>query len=131
MLGPPCGRPKLFQTILSNQCGSHPAPKNHKKTPGLFRPRVCFMVPRGGKRGRKAAVAGDAARRARAKDGPSLSNHHKECSITPFQNGKRPRITTEPLTENMYGAQRRNRTTDTRIFNPLLYRLSYLGVPAP
>jgi hypothetical protein len=26
------------------------------------------------------------------------------------------------------GAQRRNRTTDTRIFNPLLYRLSYLGV---
>ena len=25
------------------------------------------------------------------------------------------------------GAQRRNRTTDTRIFNPLLYRLSYLG----
>src|SRR5690625_7401078 len=28
--------------------GSHPAPKNHKKTPSLFRPRVCFMVPRGG-----------------------------------------------------------------------------------
>ena len=27
-----------------------------------------------------------------------------------------------------YGAQRRNRTTDTGIFNPLLYRLSYLGV---
>ena len=26
-----------------------------------------------------------------------------------------------------YGAQGRNRTTDTRIFNPLLYRLSYLG----
>ena len=26
------------------------------------------------------------------------------------------------------GAQRRNRTTDTRIFNPLLYRLSYLGI---
>ena len=26
-----------------------------------------------------------------------------------------------------YGAQRRNRTTDTRIFNPLLYQLSYLG----
>ena len=33
----------------------------------------------------------------------------------------------------LYGAQTRNRTTDTRIFNPLLYRLSYLGekmVPA-
>ena len=25
------------------------------------------------------------------------------------------------------GAQTRNRTADTRIFNPLLYRLSYLG----
>src|SRR5690606_22240110 len=28
---------------------------------------------------------------------------------------------------DLYGAQGRNRTTDTRIFNPLLYRLSYLG----
>ncbi len=28
------------------------------------------------------------------------------------------------------GAQRRNRTTDTRIFNPLLYQLSYLGALA-
>src|ERR1700761_7797866 len=28
------------------------------------------------------------------------------------------------------GDQGRNRTTDTRIFNPLLYRLSYLGVPS-
>ena len=28
------------------------------------------------------------------------------------------------------GAQRRNRTTDTRIFSPLLYRLSYLGTLA-
>lgn len=26
------------------------------------------------------------------------------------------------------GAQGRNRTSDTRIFNPLLYRLSYLGM---
>ena len=26
------------------------------------------------------------------------------------------------------GAQGRNRTTDTRIFSPLLYRLSYLGM---
>ena len=29
-----------------------------------------------------------------------------------------------------YGAQRRNRTTDTGIFSPLLYRLSYLGILA-
>ncbi len=27
-----------------------------------------------------------------------------------------------------FGAQGRNRTTDTRIFNPLLYQLSYLGL---
>jgi hypothetical protein len=27
------------------------------------------------------------------------------------------------------GAWGRNRTSDTRIFNPLLYRLSYPGVP--
>ncbi len=27
----------------------------------------------------------------------------------------------------LFGAQERNRTADTRIFNPLLYRLSYLG----
>ena len=31
-------------------------------------------------------------------------------------------------TLNMNGAQGRNRTTDTRIFSPLLYRLSYLGI---
>jgi hypothetical protein len=29
-----------------------------------------------------------------------------------------------------FGAQGRNRTTDTRIFSPLLYQLSYLGRPA-
>ena len=29
------------------------------------------------------------------------------------------------------GAQGRNRTADTRIFNPLLYRLSYLGKKEP
>ena len=31
---------------------------------------------------------------------------------------------------DLYGAQRQNRTADTGIFNPLLYRLSYLGVVA-
>ncbi len=32
-----------------------------------------------------------------------------------------------PLAEStvLYGGQGRNRTTDTRIFNPLLYQLSY------
>ena len=28
----------------------------------------------------------------------------------------------------LFGAQGRNRTTDTRIFSPLLYQLSYLGL---
>ena len=33
--------------------------------------------------------------------------------------------------KDLSGAQSRNRTSDTRIFNPLLYQLSYLGtVPA-
>jgi hypothetical protein len=30
---------------------------------------------------------------------------------------------------DLFGAQGRNRTTDTRIFSPLLYQLSYLGLP--
>jgi hypothetical protein len=33
--------------------------------------------------------------------------------------------------ENVFGAQGRNRTADTGIFNPLLYQLSYLGNGAP
>ena len=37
-------------------------------------------------------------------------------------------VVTNPTTLMIIGAQRRNRTTDTRIFNPLLYRLSYLGI---
>ena len=32
------------------------------------------------------------------------------------------------LVEKKSGAQTRIRTTDTRIFNPLLYQLSYLGI---
>ena len=29
--------------------------------------------------------------------------------------------------QSLFGAQNRNRTSDTGIFSPLLYRLSYLG----
>lgn len=53
---------------------------------------------------------------------------------TTFGFGDR-RSTTElyPLTLfegtlTLFGAQSRNRTSDTRIFSPLLYRLSYLGI---
>ena len=46
------------------------------------------------------------------------------------RNGARPRLTLEILWTNsnvlrILGGPGRNRTTDTRIFNPLLYRLSY------
>ncbi len=34
------------------------------------------------------------------------------------------------LVEGVIGAQGQNRTADTGIFNPLLYRLSYLGMTA-
>ena len=33
----------------------------------------------------------------------------------------------QPIHDERSGAQDRNRTSDTRIFNPLLYQLSYLG----
>ena len=38
------------------------------------------------------------------------------------QNAKSPGVS------RGFGAQRQNRTADTRIFNPLLYQLSYLGI---
>ena len=44
--------------------------------------------------------------------------HHSSCAETLIGREER---------ESLYGAQGRNRTTDTRIFNPLLYQLSYLG----
>ena len=34
----------------------------------------------------------------------------------------------KPNNRKLNGAQGRNRTSDTRIFNPLLYQLSYLGI---
>jgi hypothetical protein len=43
---------------------------------------------------------------------------------------KKPRpvvINNEAGSLKLRGAEGRNRTTDTRIFSPLLYRLSYLG----
>ena len=36
-----------------------------------------------------------------------------------------------PFRENFSGASDRNRTSDTRIFSPLLYQLSYRGVSEP
>lgn len=39
----------------------------------------------------------------------------------------RPSGAVEHKQKKKNGAQGRNRTSDTRIFNPLLYQLSYLG----
>ena len=36
-----------------------------------------------------------------------------------------------PFRENFSGASDRNRTSDTRIFSPLLYQLSYRGISEP
>ena len=46
------------------------------------------------------------------------------CSLT-SANRKAKSLSNDRLFKD--GAQTRNRTRDTRIFNPLLYRLSYLG----
>jgi hypothetical protein len=48
-------------------------------------------------------------------------------AVVTFESQKRkwPAISRWPFE---YGAQRQNRTADTRIFSPLLYRLSYLGL---
>gem|GEM_PF-5562218 len=41
---------------------------------------------------------------------------------------KRASLAANPFVLKNNGAQGRNRTTDTGIFSPLLYRLSYLGM---
>ena len=47
--------------------------------------------------------------------------------ITFQETGLFPIKTLKNMNESENGAQGRNRTTDTRIFSPLLYQLSYLG----
>jgi hypothetical protein len=56
-------------------------------------------------------------------------------ALTPFKHSRdlpfaRRRSTANlvPLYSLIVGAEERNRTADTRIFSPLLYRLSYLGI---
>ena len=46
-----------------------------------------------------------------------------------YQDVMKQFVTTSLGQKRLDGAQGQNRTADTRIFNPLLYRLSYLGVP--
>ena len=49
------------------------------------------------------------------------------AGLEPATYGLTVRRSTNWTKRELYGASRRNRTTDTRIFNPLLYRLSYRG----
>ena len=49
----------------------------------------------------------------------------------PLTSGFGDQRSTTELTPYNLGAQSRNRTSDTRIFSPLLYRLSYLGKIVP
>lgn len=66
----------------------------------------------------------------------SLSSHqtHRQSTLVQkwsrrhqIAGNKKPQGTLFLGVCRCFGAQRRSRTADTRIFNPLLYRLSYLG----
>ena len=49
------------------------------------------------------------------------------CQYSPFRQNDTARSTAKEYKE-LNGGQGRNRTTDTRIFSPLLYQLSYLAI---
>ena len=51
-----------------------------------------------------------------------------QMQLGSMEHGVRVYRSKEVLDDRRDGAQGRNRTTDTRIFNPLLYQLSYLGI---
>ena len=55
-----------------------------------------------------------------------MSREWPGLGILPTES-KKPQRMAEAFCSVFSGAQRRNRTADTGIFNPLLYRLSYLG----
>ena len=57
----------------------------------------------------------------------SGSNEGAEIGEATNEKSRFPEVLGEPA---FCSAQGRNRTTDTGIFNPLLYRLSYLGPTA-
>ena len=61
--------------------------------------------------------------------GAPLTSGRRWGPLAGHGNGSRREEPMQPGHEG-YGAQGRNRTSDTRIFSPLLYQLSYLGLPA-
>ena len=64
------------------------------------------------------------ARRAKHKDVCCKSNGYDSASSP---KPKERKVNPGKVLQRKNGARRRNRTTDTGIFNPLLYRLSYPG----
>ena len=58
---------------------------------------------------------------------PAKLSNRSEKSVKPSRSANLQSKNTNDF-KKKNGAQRRNRTTDTRIFNPLLYQLSYLGI---
>ena len=55
-----------------------------------------------------------------------MRNYSACAYYMPTKRAHRKSARSKPL---IVGGQGRNRTTDTRIFSPLLYQLSYLAVP--
>ena len=76
----------------------------------------------------RSSMRASAARRAEAQ-GCAESSNHRQHAVR-FRSGNQHDVEKETRGRRKQGsgAQGRNRTTDTRIFNPLLYRLSYLGL---
>jgi hypothetical protein len=62
--------------------------------------------------------------------GTAIDRH---SSLAEILNTSRPgrALSSMTLAKEVDGAWGRNRTTDTRIFNPLLYQLSYPGPARP
>ena len=64
-------------------------------------------------------------------DMPIVSTTRRHCTIAGRNDARLERETVDHVTGKVPagdGGQGRNRTTDTRIFSPLLYQLSYLAV---
>ena len=107
---------------------------------GRFRPRSCQEQPPARKPAPLQEVASRALARLpdrngeqRGREGPEIRGW-EECrsrgkSAKPGQDWHCGRIRNSPESVRAleYGGQARNRTTDTRIFSPLLYQLSYLA----
>ena len=61
-------------------------------------------------------------------DGERVTIRVAEREVRILYGGKKVPCQTGVRKLLIYGGQGRNRTTDTRIFSPLLYQLSYLAV---